>query len=115
MEVYRVDLGLPELRWGVEYKGRRWHTAATDVERDVARVEWLERCRGYVIDELDHRNVFGSDADAVERLRAGFEHARETFASRRRRFWVLTSSCADSACKLRRLGVQLAPTRRIWG
>ena len=85
-EVFRVDLGLPELRWGVEYKGRRWHTAATAVEHDAERIEWLDRCRGYLIDELDHTNLFGDGQDADERLRAGFEYARETFASRRRRF-----------------------------
>lgn len=86
VEVYRVDLGLPELRWGVEYKGRRWHTAPSAVEHDVERIRWLDRARGYLIDELDHTNLFGPDQDAEERLRAGFERARETFAARRRRF-----------------------------
>ncbi len=86
VELYRLDLGLEDLRWAVEYKGRRWHTAPAVVVRDGDREEWLDRCRGYQIDELDHTNVFGLEQDAGARLRAAYQRARETFASRRRRF-----------------------------
>lgn len=86
VELYRLDLGLEDLCWAVEYKGRRWHTAPAAAQQDADRTEWLSRCRGYLLDEFDHTNVFGPDQDAETRLRAGYEYARDTFASRRRRF-----------------------------
>ena len=86
VEVYRLDLGLEDLRWAVEYKGRRWHTASAAMAYDAERIEWLSQCRGYQMEEFDHTNVFGSEQDADARLRAGFQEARETFAARRRRF-----------------------------
>ncbi|WP_310530069.1 hypothetical protein, partial [Nocardioides sp.] len=69
-----------------EYAGRRWHTTPQAVARDAERVEWLETCRGYQIDEFDHTNLFGPGQDADARLRAGYQRARDTFAVRRRRF-----------------------------
>ena len=86
VEVYRLDLGLPELRWAVEYKGRRWHTASAAVEDDAERGGWLDRNRGYQIEEFDHTNVFGPHQDAEQRLRAGYAQAKETFPARRRTF-----------------------------
>ena len=56
------------------------------VARDAERTEWLSRCRGYQIDGHDHTNVFGPQQDAEERLREGYQRARDTFAARRRRF-----------------------------
>lgn len=86
VELFRLDLGLEDLRWAVEYKGRRWHTAAAAIAYDADRIEWLGRCRGYQVEEFDHTNVFGPEQDADARLRAGFDQARETFAARRRCF-----------------------------
>lgn len=84
VELYRLDLGLEDLLWAVEYQGRRWHTAPAAVAHDAERTEWLGRWRGYLIDELDHTNVFGPEQDAQERLREGYQRARDTFAVRRR-------------------------------
>lgn len=83
--LYRLDFGLEDLMYAVEFKGRKWHTATADQEYDATRVAWLEARRAYQIEELDHTNVFGLHQDADERLRDGYARARDTFAERRRR------------------------------
>lgn len=84
VEIFRLDLGLEDLMYAAEFHGRRWHTAKSDREHDARRVAWLAENRAYVIEELDHANVFGSEQDADLRLRAGYARAKETFPSRRR-------------------------------
>ena len=59
VEIFRLDLGLEDLMFAVEYKGRRWHTAHADREHDANRLGWLDANRAYQITELDHTNVFG--------------------------------------------------------
>ncbi|PUA81946.1 hypothetical protein [Nocardioides currus] len=85
VEIFRLDLGLEDLMYAAEYDGRRCHTADADREHDGRRRAWLATNRAYAIEKLDHRNVFGVDQDAQERLADGYARARETFASRRRR------------------------------
>ncbi|QIK75593.1 hypothetical protein [Nocardioides piscis] len=83
--VRRVDLGLPELLFGVEYQGRRWHSSSADRSLDAARLRQLTERHGYEIELLDHTHVFGAEQDAEVRLQAAYERAKETFALRRRR------------------------------
>lgn len=83
--IFRIDLGLPDLLFGVEYQGRRWHTAPADRASDGGRLRFLTDQRGYQIEMFDHNVVFGPDQDADERLRAAWEQARASFPVRRRR------------------------------
>ena len=84
VEVFRLDLGLEDLLYAVEYNGRRWHSAAPEREHDVARLSWLEANRAYQITELDHTNVFGPQQNVDSLLREGYARAWETFSARRR-------------------------------
>lgn len=74
-EAYRLDLGLPELRYAAEYDGVAWHSSATQRARDRRRRAWLRDERGWVIDVLGADEVFRHPARAVEMLRAGVAHA----------------------------------------
>jgi hypothetical protein len=84
VEVFRIDLGLEDLLMGVEYNGRRWHTAPEDLAYDAERGRLLAQRHGYVMEVLDHTNVFGAEQDAGERLWAVYDEARATFSERRR-------------------------------
>jgi hypothetical protein len=72
---YRIDLAVPPLRYGAEYKGRRWHDE-TRADKDAARLRWLVEEQGWIIDEFEDRDVFGPRLDPGLRLRCGVERAR---------------------------------------
>ena len=84
-EVFRIDLGLEDLLMGVDYNGRKWHTATSDESHDLERIGLLTQRHGYEMEVFDHTNVFGVGQDAAERLLSAFYRARETFPDRRRR------------------------------
>jgi hypothetical protein len=73
--VYRVDLGLPELRYAAEYDGEEFHTDDADVEHDDARRAWLEG-QNWIVEVFDKRIY--TTADPVPRLRQRFEDARRS-------------------------------------
>jgi len=72
---YRIDLSIPELRYGAEYKGRRWHDASR-AEKDESRLRWLVEECGWIIDEFEDDDLFGPGRDPGLRLRQGMERAR---------------------------------------
>lgn len=74
-ELFRIDLGVRELRFGAEYDGERWH----DVSRaaaDASRRSRLNEEFGWHIEVFRRINVYGSTADAAVTLRKGVRRAR---------------------------------------
>ncbi len=67
IERYRLDLGVEELRFGVEYDGRDWHSSDEDRAHDRARRRWL-RDHGWVIVVLTKDEVFCPDRSLAARL-----------------------------------------------
>ncbi len=75
-EVYRLDLGVPELRFGVEYDGEAFHSSDADRSHDMLRREWISRERGWLIKPVRRHNVFGPTRDIEEILYTGVDEAR---------------------------------------
>ena len=75
VEVYRLDLAVPELRYGCEYDGEAFHV---DQERDEARREDLRVRFGWHVDGVRKENVFGRTRDVEEILQRGIDEARRT-------------------------------------
>jgi hypothetical protein len=73
VEVYRLDLAVPELCYGCEYDGRDFHTdrARDDVRREDLRVRF-----GWHVDGVRQENVFGVRRDVEEILQRGIDEAR---------------------------------------
>jgi hypothetical protein len=73
VEVYRVDLGVPELRFGMEYDGVEFHL---DEQADVARRTDLDRRFGWSVEGVGREQVFGPSRDVEGRLIRGIAQAR---------------------------------------
>src|SRR4051812_10182952 len=67
-ELFRIDLGVRDLRFGAEYDGERWHDAST-AHIDASRRSRLDEAFGWEIEVFRRNNVYGSAADAVVKLR----------------------------------------------
>ena len=74
-EVYRLDLGLPEIRYAAEYDGAAWHSSPTQRAHDRRRRAWLRDERGWIIDVVGADEVFRHPARAIDTFRAGIAHA----------------------------------------
>ena len=74
-EMFRLDLGLPELRYAVEYDGVAWHSSPTQRARDRRRRAYLRDEEGWLIDVLGTDQVFNHPRNAVEIMRAGVANA----------------------------------------
>lgn len=59
-EIYRLDLGYPHLRIGLEYDGQEFHDSASDREHDENRREDLRRRFGWDVFGFDRGHVWGS-------------------------------------------------------
>jgi hypothetical protein len=77
---FYLDLAAPELRYGAEYNGPRWH-GAERTSYDTARMTWLVEHDGWVIDFFESDDVFGPGRDPGVRLRHGVERARRRYRS----------------------------------
>lgn len=75
-EIYRLDLGVPELLFGVEYDGEAFHSSDADRRQDATRRDWISRERGWLIKPVRRHNVFGPTRDIEEILTAGVDEAR---------------------------------------
>jgi very-short-patch-repair endonuclease len=73
-EIYRLDMGLPEIKYAAEYDGVEWHSSPEQRERDRKRREWLRR-QGWVIDVLGKAEVFDEPRRARAVFRAGIQQA----------------------------------------
>jgi hypothetical protein len=75
LEVYRLDLGVPELRYACEYDGEAFH-GEIQREHDLARREDLRRRFGWDVDAVRRINVYGAKRDVEQILHEGIERAR---------------------------------------
>jgi len=74
-ELFRIDLGVRELRFGAEYDGERWHDAST-ASSDASRRSRLDQEFRWVIEVFRRMNIYGATADAGVKLREGLRRAR---------------------------------------
>ena len=74
-ELYRIDLGVEELRFGAEYDGEAWHPL-DDTSHDDERRETLRERYMWTIKPVRRRNVFGVSRDVEAILYAGVREAR---------------------------------------
>lgn len=82
-EAARIDLGVPELKFGLEYDGEEFHGSAEQQHHDVVRRAWLRREHGWVVEAVGREEVYGPRREVYDRLQIGIRHARETIAARR--------------------------------
>ncbi|QWZ07030.1 type IV toxin-antitoxin system AbiEi family antitoxin domain-containing protein [Nocardioides panacis] len=75
VEVYRVDLGVPELRYGCEYDGEEFHGAAHEAH-DLRRRADLRGRFGWDVDAVRKRDVSGPTRDVERVLVEGIRRAR---------------------------------------
>ena len=73
--LYRLDMGLPEIRYAAEYDGLAWHSTPEQRARDRARRSWLRREQGWVIDVLGKDEVFTKPERAADIFRDGIARA----------------------------------------
>jgi hypothetical protein len=74
---YRVDLGVEELLFGVEYDGEEWHLRTPEQrEHDRARRAWLRDEEGWMIEPVTKVNVFGPQRDVEAIVLTGLRNAR---------------------------------------
>jgi very-short-patch-repair endonuclease len=76
VDVYRLDLTLPELRYAAEYDGEEHHGAEQE-EHDAERRRWLTEHRGWLIDVFRKDDVYGQNPSAPGVLSAGVANARK--------------------------------------
>lgn len=75
VEVFRLDLGLEELRYAAEYDGERFHGEAKQ-EYDEVRRTRLRREFGWTVDVFRRDDVYGPHETATARLSQGVARAR---------------------------------------
>jgi hypothetical protein len=75
VEVYRLDLGVPELRYACEYDGEAFH-GETHRAKDNARREDLRRRFGWDVDAVRRSNVYGVNRNIEQILYEGIDRAR---------------------------------------
>jgi hypothetical protein len=75
-EIFRLDLGVQELRFSAEYDGEEFHSTEDDRHRDEGRREWIRRERGWLIEPVRRHNVFGVHRDVERILYEGVSRAR---------------------------------------
>ena len=79
-----LDLGVPELRFAVEYDGEEHHSSDEDLEHDAERRDWVREHRRWIIEPVRRHNVFGPTRDIEGILIQGVANARRTLGARLR-------------------------------
>lgn len=82
-EIYRIDLGVPDLRYGLEYDGEEHHTSDEDRGHDERRRAELDLRFGWMVDAVRRGNVFGSSRDVERVLHEGLARARRRLGAYR--------------------------------
>ena len=77
-----LDLGVPELRFAIEYDGEEFHTSDDDVKHDRERRDWIRKHRHWVIEPVRRHNLFGPTRDIERILVQGVAEARRTLSAR---------------------------------
>lgn len=75
-ELYRIDLGVESLLFGVEYDGEEHHSSAEDLARDRRRRRDLQENFGWLIKPVTKQNVFGVTRDVERIIIEGIREAR---------------------------------------
>jgi hypothetical protein len=73
--VFWLDLGVPELRFALEYDGELFHSTVADRAHDERRRAWI-RSRGWTVVVVRKENVFGPTRDIERILVEGIRSAR---------------------------------------
>lgn len=81
-EIFRLDLGLEEMLFAVEYDGAAWHSSEEQGDHDADRRDWLATQRCWEIEVFRNRDVYGPRQNADVRLRAAFLAARASLGRR---------------------------------
>jgi len=81
----RLDLGVRELRYAMEYDGQEFHSSEEDRAHDEARRRWLLEAHGWIVEGVRRENVYGYHRDVDGLLLGGIAEARATLAERLRR------------------------------
>ena len=81
---YWVDLGIDDLRFGVEYDGTEHH-GPDRADHDERRRAWIVGEQGWVLRVVGNANVHGRTRDIEQILRAGVREARARLKDRR---WI---------------------------
>ena len=76
VEAYRIDLAVPELRYGCEYDGEEFHSGEARERRDRVRREDLAQRFGWHVVGVRKSNVYGATRDIEEILHHGVRNAR---------------------------------------
>ena len=76
VERYRIDLGLEELQFGVEYDGEEYHSSDAARAHDLARRRNLRDNHGWLIAPVTKLNVFGTSRDVERIIEEGVREAR---------------------------------------
>lgn len=83
--LYRIDLGVEELRFGAEYDGEEHHSSDEDRERDRVRRGDLYDRFDWMTEPVRKANVFGVTRDVERILHEGIRNARRRLGQTR---WV---------------------------
>lgn len=78
---YYLDLGVEELRYGLEYDGAAWH-GPEQAGHDEARRTWIREREDWVVDVLRREGLFGPHADVAAVVRGGIAQARRRYGAR---------------------------------
>ena len=74
---YWIDLGVEELRFGVEYDGEEHHTSEKDRAHDRERRKILDERHDWLVKPATKQNVFGVTRDVERILHEGIREARQ--------------------------------------
>lgn len=77
-----LDLGVPELRFAVEYDGEEHHSSEDDRKHDAERRDWIRTHRRWIIEPVRQHNLFGPTRDIERILIQGVIEARRTLSTR---------------------------------
>lgn len=75
-EIYRIDLGVRALRFGLEYDGEEHHSSNADRAHDLRRRNDLAERFGWLVVPVTKANVFGAGRDVERILHEGVRAAR---------------------------------------
>lgn len=79
---YFIDLGIDDLRFGVEYDGVEFH-GPDRAEHDAERRQWIVEDQGWILPVVVRKNIYGRHQDIEAILRSGVREARARLKDRR--------------------------------
>ena len=72
----RIDVGNEELRFGVEFQGREWHTGEEKEALDSERYAWLRDDAGWIVEPVWTPDVYGPSERLEDVIFDGVRRAR---------------------------------------